>query len=115
MKRYLRAAASLIVLLLAVFLLANAWVGSGSTAALVQVARSKCVEDGLPAQEMRINEVTSDSGLFGFGGHGTVEFGADGTFGPDGKRRMEPLVIRVELRRRMNLLEWEVARVSHDP
>jgi hypothetical protein len=112
-KRVLFAVASLIALLVVVFLVASFLVGAGSFDTVVDVARSKCIKDGFPAQNMIAYEVTVDNGMFGFGGRATVRFGADGSFGPDGKRRMEPLELRVELRRRMNLSEWEVVSISH--
>jgi hypothetical protein len=114
-KRMLWAAASLLGLLVVLFLIANLFVGPGSTATVVEVARSQCVEDGFPAQKMLVSEVSVNNGLFGFGGHATVEFVADGSFGRDGRRRTKPLVLRVDLRRRMNLERWEAIRVWHEP
>src|ERR1700681_2518092 len=105
-KRILQAVALLIGLLVFVFLVANWWVGSGSTETVVNVARSKCVKDGFPAQVMMMQGYEVDNGMFGFGGHGTVVFCRDGRFGPDGKivefgpdGQRIPLVLRVELGR----------------
>jgi hypothetical protein len=118
MKRMLCAVALLIGLLMVVFLVANWWVGSGSTATVVDVARSKCVKDGFPAQTMIVQETEMDNGMFGFGGRATVvfvrdgKFGRDGRiieFGPDGQRI--PIELRVELRRGMNLMAWEAVSV----
>jgi hypothetical protein len=106
---------SLIVLLALVFLLANFFVGSGSTNTVVEVARSRCVQDGFPAKNMLAQEILADNGLFGFGGRATVTLSADVSFGPDGKRKMEPLILRVQLGRRMNLSNWEVLSVGHEP
>ena len=61
---------------------------------------------------MVVGEYMIDNGMFGFGGTATVKFEADSSFGPDGKPKMEPLVLRVELRRPMNLLAWEVVGVT---
>jgi hypothetical protein len=106
---------SLLGLLVVAFLVANFLVGSSASTTAVDVARSKCVRDGFPAEKMLVNGFTIKNGMFGFGGTATVEFGADGSFGPDGKRKMEPMVLRVELSRRMNLLAWEVVRIEHEP
>ncbi len=115
LKRMLWTVASLIALLVVVFLFANFWVGSGSADKVVEVARSKCVQDGFPAEKMPLGGYAIDNGMFGIAGHATVEFHADGSIGPDGKRKMEPLMLRVELRRRMNLMAWEVVSVHHEP
>ena len=104
-KRMWRGVALSIGLLVVVFLAANLWVGSGSTATVVDVARFKCVKDGFPAQNMAVTYVHFNSGIFGFGGHATVEFNS---VGMDPAR---PKPLRVELRRHMNLLEWEAVSV----
>jgi hypothetical protein len=118
LKRMLQAVALLIGLLVVVFVVANWWVGSGSSATVVDVARSKCVKDGFPDQTMLSQETDVDSNMFGFGGRATVVFYRDGKFGrdgriiefsPDGQRI--PIELRVELRRRMNLMEWEAVSV----
>jgi hypothetical protein len=103
-------------LLVVVFLVANFWVGSGSSRTVVDIARSKCLTDGFPAEGMIADNIEIDNGMFGFGGRATVEFGRDGRkgeFDPAGKRI--PNRLRVELRRRMNLLKWEAVRVVQDP
>jgi len=112
------AVALLIGLLVVVFVVANWWVGSGSTATVVDVARSKCVKDGFPAQTMLAQEIDVDSNMFGFGGRATVVFYRDGRFGPDGRivefapdGQRIPIELRVELRRGMNLLDWEAVSV----
>jgi hypothetical protein len=105
LKRMLQVVAFLIGLSVAVFLVANQVVGSGSTETLVNVARSKCVKDGFPAQNMALLRYEADNGMFGFGGHATVEFHS---VGMDPAR---PKPLRVELRRPMNLLEWEAISV----
>jgi hypothetical protein len=115
MKRILGALAILVGLFLVGIFLAKILTGGVSTTTLVEIARSQCVKDGFPAGDMMVSEVTIDNGLFGFDGHGTVEFRSDTSFGRDGKPRMAPLVLRVELRRRMNSLSWEVTHVSHEP
>lgn len=113
-KSIFQAVAFLIVLLIALSLIANQFVGSGSLITMVDVARSKCVQEGFPAQVMKLGETTMDSGIFGFGGTGRAVFTRDGRIGqdgkivevsPDGKR------IPIELRRFMNLMEWEVVSV----
>jgi hypothetical protein len=114
-RHMLWAVPSLIGLLVVVFLLANFLVGSGSSTTVVDVARSKCVKDGFPAEKMLVSSTYINNGMFGFGGTATVEFGSDGSFGPDGRRKMEPMALRVELSRRMNLLGWEVVRIEHEP
>ena len=118
MKRTLYAVALLIGLLVVVFLVANWWVGSGSTVTVVDVARSQCVKDRFPAQSMIALDTQMDNGMFGFGGRAAVVFGRDGRFGQDGRivefapdGQRIPLELRVELRRRMNLLEWEAISV----
>ena len=99
-------------------MIANQVVGSGSTATLVDVARSKCVKDGFPAQTMILTRSEMDNGMFGFGGRATVVFNRDGRFGPDGRivefspdGQRIPIELRVELRRLMNLLNWEAVSV----
>jgi hypothetical protein len=118
MKRILCAVAILIGLLLVVFVFANWWVGGGSSATVVDFARSKCIKDGFPAQTMKVIEVDGEDGMFGFGQRATVVFVRDGKFGrdgritefsPDGKRI--PIELRVELRRSMNLMGWEAVSV----
>jgi hypothetical protein len=118
MKRILCAVALLIGLLLVVFVVANWWVGGGSSATVVDVARSKCIKDGFPAQTMIVIEVDGEDGTFSFGQRATVVFARDAKFGrdgritefsPDGKRI--PIELRVELRRSMNLMGWEAVSV----
>jgi hypothetical protein len=118
MKRMVQAVALLIGLFVVVFAVANWWVGGGSSATVVDVARSKCVKDGFPAQTMLAQEIDVDSNMFGFGGRATVVFFRDGKIGrdgriieftPDGQRI--PIELRVELRRGMNLMEWEAVSV----
>jgi hypothetical protein len=118
MKRKLCAVALLIGLLVVVFLIANWWVGGGSMATVVDVARSKCVKDGFPAQTMIPQETEVHNGMFGFGGRATVVFVRDGKFGRDGRiiefgpgGQRIPIELRVELRRGMNLMEWEAVSV----
>jgi hypothetical protein len=106
------AAASLMGLLVVAFLAANFLVGSGSTATVIDVARAKCVEDGFEAQNMAVNQVYTDNGMFGFGGFATVELAR---VGPGPRDPERPRVLRVELRRRMNLAPWEVVSVSPEP
>jgi hypothetical protein len=105
----------LVGLLVVVFLLVNFFAGPGSSTTVVDVARSRCVKDGFPADKMSVHSFTIDNGMFGFGGAATVEFTADGSFGRDGRRKRAPLVLRVELSRRMNLLAWEVDGIEHEP
>lgn len=121
MKRMFCVVALLIGLLLVVFVVANWWVGSGSSATVKDVARSKCIKDGFPAETMQVMEYAEKpgfggfGGIGGFGGHATVVFrrgyGQDGLieFSPDGKRI--PFELRVELRRSMNLMKWEAVSV----
>src|SRR4051794_17902714 len=97
-NRILRVLALLIGLLLG----ANLLVGGGP-AAMVDTARSRCVNKGFPAQNMKVLRYDCNDGRFGFGGHGRVEFGPDAT---DPSR-----VLRVELRKRMNLFGWEAETV----
>jgi hypothetical protein len=118
MKRLLCAVALLTGLLLVLFMVANWWVGSGSTATVEDVARSKCIKDGFPAQTMITGATEVDNGMFGFGGRATVVLTRDGKFSrdgriiefsPDGQRI--PIELRVELHRRMNLMGWEAVSV----
>ena len=109
------AVTGLLGLLVVLLLAANFFVGVGSSTTVVEVARARCVEDGFPAEKMVLIRYAGDSGMFGFGQTATVEFGADRSFGPDGKNKMEPLMLRVKLCRRMNLLPWEVVSVEHEP
>lgn len=104
-KRMLQTVVLLIGLLVVVFLVANQVVGSGSTETMVNVARSKCVKDGFPAQNMAVHRYEMDNGMFGFGGHATVEFTSVGM------DQARPKPLRVELRRPMNLWEWEAVSV----
>jgi hypothetical protein len=62
---------------------------------------------------MSLLEFEIDNGMFGFGGRATVKFVTDGRLILAGKT--EPLALRVELSRRMNLMEWEALSVSHEP
>src|SRR5262249_13307183 len=114
-RRMLWAVLSLIGMLLVVFLLANFFVGAGSSATVIDVARSRCVQDGFLAENLLVNGFIVKNGMFGFGGTATVEFGADGSFARDGRRKMEPLLLRVRLSRRMYLSEWEVDSIEHEP
>jgi hypothetical protein len=114
-RRFLLAVPTLIGLLVGIFLLACFFVGAGSSKTVVDIARSKCVEDGFPADKMLLRSYTIKNGIFGFGGRATVEFEADGRLGPDGKRKMDPLALRVELNRRTNLSNWEVVGIEHKP
>jgi len=114
-QRLLWAVPILIGLLIGIFLLACFFVGAGSSKTVVDIARSKCVEDGFPADKMLLGSYTIKNGIFGFGGTATVEFESDGRLGPDGKRKMEPLTLRVELSRRTNLSNWEVVNIEHEP
>jgi hypothetical protein len=78
----------------------------------VDIARSKCVLDGFPAQDVIADFVEIDNGMFGFGGQATIEFGRDGRKGEfDAAGKRIPNRLRVELRRRMNLSEWEAVSV----
>jgi hypothetical protein len=115
MKRILWAVATVVGLFLIGVFFAKILAGNLSTTTLVEIARSQCVKDGFPAADMMVSEVTIDNGLFGFDGHGTVEFRSDTSFGRDGKPKMAPLVLRVELRRRMDMSGWEVTGISHEP
>jgi hypothetical protein len=112
MKRLLGTLGIVIGLLVAVLLLANLLAASPSTEALVDLARSRCVQDGFPAQNMMVTETEVDNGMLGFGGRATVQFSRVGLgpWPPD-----QPRVLRVELRRRMSLLGWEAVSVWHEP
>src|SRR5215469_8379222 len=114
-RRLLLAVPTLIGLLIGLFLLANFLVGAGSGTTVVNIARTGCVHAGFPADKMVLRGYEINNGILGFGGTATVEFEADGRLGPDGKRKMEPLALRVELRRRMNLSNWEVVGIEHEP
>jgi hypothetical protein len=114
-RRLLRTLASLVGLLAIVFLLANFLAGSGTPTTVLGVARSRCCKNGFPADKMLVEDYVIDNGIFGFGGTATVKLEADRSFGPDGNPKMEPLAIRVELRRRMNLSAWEVVSIRHEP
>jgi len=93
---------SALPILIGLLLVVNLLVGGGSTA-MVDDARSKCVKDGLPAENMNLIRYECDEGRFGFGGRGLVEFGPEGT---------DPLeILRVELSKRMNLLGWQADSV----
>jgi hypothetical protein len=95
--------ALLIGLLVVVFLAANWWVGGGSSATVEEVARSRCIKDGFPAQTMVLRESSGNTNNpFGFGGRATVVFGGSGK------------LLRVELRRSMNLTEWEAVSVVEE-
>ena len=115
MKRLSWGIVILVSLAVLVFPLANWFVCPGSSTAVVDIARAKCIRDGFPAEKMLTGSVTVDNGMFGFGGKATIEFEADGRLRPDGKRKMEPLTLRVELRRRTNLSSWEVVNIEHEP
>jgi hypothetical protein len=114
MRHVLLAGAAFIGLFLLGLLLANFLVGSGSSAAVVEAARARCVQGGFPAKKMLCTSSYVDNGAFGFGGTATVEFAADGRFGPDGERAAGPLVLRVALSRRMNLMAWEVVSIERE-
>jgi hypothetical protein len=114
-RHVLWAVLSLLALVVVGFLLANFFVGPGSSKTVEDVARSKCVKGGFPAEKMLVSSSEINNGMFGFGGTAAVVFNADGSFGPDGKRKMEPLVLRVQLSRRMNLSDWEVVSIEHEP
>jgi hypothetical protein len=105
----------LVTLLVVGFFLANLLVDAGSSTTVVDAARARCVKDGFPAEKMLLISYEGTGGMFGFAQTATVEFGADRSFGPDGKNKMEPLWLRVKLSRQMNLLPWEVVSVEHEP
>jgi hypothetical protein len=50
--------ASLTGLLVVAFLVTNLLVGGGPTATIVDVARSRCVKDGFPTQDMMVTEMS---------------------------------------------------------
>jgi hypothetical protein len=114
-RHMLRGVSGLLGLLVVVFLAANFLVGGGSSTTVVEVARARCLKDGFPADKMLLISYSGNGGMFGFGQTATVEFAADRSFGPDGKNKMEPLMLHVKLSRRMNLLPWEVDSVEHEP
>ncbi len=108
-RRLLFIVAALLTLLVVLFLGANYWVGGGNSATVADVACARCIQDGFPAKNMMVLEVdVQDPNMFGFGGRAMVEIRVR-SFTPDA------LLLRVELRRRMNLMNWEVLTVSKEP
>jgi hypothetical protein len=92
---------------------ANWWVGSGSTKRLEEVARTRCAQEGLPIDQMLESSSEMDNGVLGFRGRAVLIFHADGRLVL--RDKMTPLEVRVELRRRMNLMDSEVVSISHSP
>jgi hypothetical protein len=113
MRKYLLWTVILVGLLVLVFLAANFMVGSGSSTMIVDAARSRCLADGFSAEKMMVTEVYVDNGLFGFGGRASIEFTRTG-LGPWPEN--VPGLLRVELRRRMNLAraDWTVISVQSE-
>lgn len=102
----MRSAGTLIGLLVVVIVIANLVVGSGSSDQMVNAARSRCIADGFAVQTMSVTRVEMDSGIFGIGGRGSVEFT------PVGMDPARPKPLHVELRREMNFLEWKAVQVA---
>ena len=88
---------------------ANALVGGNDVKDMVDLARSKCIQEGFPAKDMITTSTLAKSGFLGFGGHGTVEFSS---VGMDPNR---PKPLRVELRKPFNLTGWEAVSVVEVP
>jgi hypothetical protein len=65
-------------------------------------ARSKCIEDGFPAESMTLVVLEVDDHMIGFGGGATVVFAGDGR------------KLRVSLRKIMNLTGWEAVSVVEE-
>lgn len=90
-------------ILLCILLLGNLLAGRGHER-LVDTARAQCLADGYPIEDMKLLGFQFDDGRFGFGGHGTVDFGPDPA---DPSRRL-----RVELSKRVNVLGWKVDSIT---
>jgi hypothetical protein len=95
--------------LLVLFLGVNLWSGNFSTGELVEIARAGCIQAGYPANEMLVFGSSADPGIMGFGGRAEVEFRRLTIL--NGKES-EPLWIRVELGRPMNVMKWQVRSVK---
>jgi hypothetical protein len=94
MKRLLLVLPVGIVLLL-LFNLAS---GTRSSDGLLEAAYARCGEEGLSRQDLLFVEKSCSDGRFGFGGSGHVDFQV--------KNADPPKTLRVELRKRANLLGW---------
>src|SRR5690349_15535218 len=99
MKRALEMA----VVVLGLFLIVNAVAGGGSEA-LVESARTRCAAAGWPPEQLQFVKYDYTGGRFGFGGHGVVEFRVRGA--------APPKLLRVGLRRYVNLLGWEAVALN---
>jgi len=93
----------IVAILLCILLLVNLLAGRGHER-LVDAARARCLAEGYPVQDMKLLGFQFDDGRFGFGGHGTVDFGPD----PSDSSR----ILRVELRKRINVLGWKVDSIA---
>jgi hypothetical protein len=106
------AVSMLIAIAIALFLAATVWSNGESTATLIHLAQLRVIGADYPVEHLRAREVTSDTGLFGFGGNATVRLESDGRLVPDGKPMSEPMKFRVELRRWARYVQWEVVSVT---
>ncbi len=96
MNRILSAVAGLVVLLLFI----NMLIG-GDESAMKFVAREKGVAEGWPAEQQKLVHSGCDTGFFGIGGYGIVDLRV-----PDNKN-----VQRIELRKILNVLGWQVVSI----
>jgi hypothetical protein len=113
-SRWWTALGLIIVVVIGFLVVTGSFMGV-STQTVTASARARCIEAGFPAENMHASAVTYDSGFLGFGGYATVQFDADATLDPNGKRKTEPLQLRVELRRWISLTGWRVASLTHEP
>lgn len=95
-RKHVALSVSVLVVLL---FLVNLLVGGGPTA-MVNTARAQREFADVSAAHMKVLRYECDNGVFGFGGHGVVDFG------PDAKNPSR--VLRVTLSKSVNLLGWHV-------
>jgi hypothetical protein len=82
--------------------------GRGSSSEVTEIARTRCIKDGILMKDMSPITQDIDGGTLGFGGHATVEFRRVSL---SRRGKDEPWKILVELRRPMNLMKGEVVSV----
>ena len=82
--------------------------GRGSSSEVTEIARTRCINDGILMKDMSPIAQDIDGGTLGFGGHATVEFRRVSL---SRRGKDEPWKILVELRRPMNLMKGEVVSV----
>lgn len=91
-------------LLVGLFVIVNAVADAGHTAA-VDAARAHCAAMGWPSERLAVDKYSSSRGPFG--SRAVIDFRVEGTD--------PPKVLRVELRKPMNVLGWQPTSIGEAP